>query len=1299
MAEAKIRLSVDGASIAKSEIDRVNASLGGLGGGADLAKSALLSLAGTITAGAFLSYIKGAIDAADAMNDMSQRTGILVKDLAVYELAARQSGTSMESISRGVKGLSGVMAANGDALRAAGITATDTNGAMIQLANMFSKMPDSMEKTNLAVKVFDKSGMDLIPMLNMGAIGLAEAAEKANKYAIQMAAMAPMADAFNDNMAEIAINSKVMGMTMLNTALPALNEITKAMAEASQKGGIFAGIMAGLSVGYENHKKNVRELYGMQPPNTGGATGSWADDGRKGLNDPRIVKPTQGKEIDPNTAALIKALSGGGGGKRGGKGVGAEKVSDYDRAIKAANDYITKLKEEALETGATAEQVKMLQAAREASKAPTAELKLLIMTQALGNETARDAIAIEKELAKSKLDTINENANAVEKIQDSTSSIQEQIQAERDHIAEMGLSRDALNALEISRINDNAAAKDRLATLMQEVDPAIADAYRQQADALRGLASAKGEANAKASALDSASTYEKMAKSFSSMSNSASKLGDGFKGATAALSGFADGFAKLSDLEKRENADQKEYTSERMGAYGDMASSAAQFFDKQSTGYEVMMGVSKAFHMAEIALQIASIAPKLMAGAATMFGQSGWGGFVGVAAMAAVMGGLGYAMSGSDMPVGTAGAGNQIGADGRKATNQGVDSSESVEGGKSNYNSASGMYDLQNKPQKTEAEMQAMADAAAINAAANAVANLRIEAMKLTKGSEELELSLARASLAAGGMGKAQHELATQGMNEAELASYNYNQALLGQISVQMDIANGTDLTSDNMKTLAAESRSLAIELMMASGDIAGARAMQRDDDTAGYTAQEVAMYDHNQARRDQIDAMNAGASAAREAASEEDNLSQVRYDLAGRVNVLLGRQTQLQVERAAELVGVTDAVALSMLNLVHTLQDLYDTVDRSFAALQRAVTLEKEKANISLAAATGIASALKSAKDSMVNTPDRASAQAQLAMFAAISKAGGGLPSLEALKPVLASLSKSSDNLFGSKADFQRDFFGTARDIAALSGTADAKVSLEQQNIDRLDLILTNAQSQIDVLKGIDTSVISVESAVRNFAAAMTSLTAAQASAATVTATAPTNTAGSVGSYGGGAAAYVDPTAGMNREIVAAYLKYYARNPDQAGHDAFNALGFKGDLLSQTILHASVADKNGSDYKTAVARGYDPNALPTATRATSTASMQDFGSFAVGYNNLPYDAIVQVHKGEDIVPRPYVDLQASSRDETNRLMERLLQSNEALRTEVAGLKASVQEGNKSAKTTADALGAGARPLTVKVAA
>lgn len=215
----------------------------------NVAKAAFAALAGVVSVGMFASFIRSAADAADEMNDLSQRVGIAVKDLAKYELAASQSGTTMDALAKGIKGLGASIHEHGDALKAAGISARDADGAMRQVADLFARMPDGIEKTNLAVKLLGKSGMDLIPMLNMGAEGLDDSAEKTAKYAATMATMAPQADAFNDNMAEIALHSKAAGYSIVNDALPAMARISAAMAQAAQESGILKAAWAGFGAG------------------------------------------------------------------------------------------------------------------------------------------------------------------------------------------------------------------------------------------------------------------------------------------------------------------------------------------------------------------------------------------------------------------------------------------------------------------------------------------------------------------------------------------------------------------------------------------------------------------------------------------------------------------------------------------------------------------------------------------------------------------------------------------------------------------------------------------------------------------------------------------------------------------------------------------------------------------------------------------------------------------------------------------------------------------------------------------
>lgn len=219
---------------------------------AGAARSALEAMGLGLGAASLIAMTKGAIDAADKLNDLTQSLGMNIAALAQYQLAAAQGGTSLEAIGKGIKGLSTAFAEHGEALRQAGIDATTQDGRMRQLADVFASMPDGIEKTTLAVKFFGKSGMELIPMLNQGAAGLDAAAEKSAKYAAIMGVMAPRADAFNDSMAELTLALKVSSLAMVNDALPALTNISKAMAIAAHETGSMQAAWVGLGgIGWE----------------------------------------------------------------------------------------------------------------------------------------------------------------------------------------------------------------------------------------------------------------------------------------------------------------------------------------------------------------------------------------------------------------------------------------------------------------------------------------------------------------------------------------------------------------------------------------------------------------------------------------------------------------------------------------------------------------------------------------------------------------------------------------------------------------------------------------------------------------------------------------------------------------------------------------------------------------------------------------------------------------------------------------------------------------------------------------
>lgn len=213
MAETKIVITAETAQ-AESAMRSLGQSVGGVSKHMFNLSSMTGTLRGALTITAFAGFIKSTIDAADNLNDLAQKTGIGIEALAGYKLAAEQSGTSLETVAKGVKGLSIYMVDHGDKLKKLGITATDSNGAMMQLADVFAKLPDSMTRTKLATDIFTKANVDMIPMLSMGSQGLADAQEKAAEYGRRMKELAPDADKFNDRLAELSLQASVAGINL-----------------------------------------------------------------------------------------------------------------------------------------------------------------------------------------------------------------------------------------------------------------------------------------------------------------------------------------------------------------------------------------------------------------------------------------------------------------------------------------------------------------------------------------------------------------------------------------------------------------------------------------------------------------------------------------------------------------------------------------------------------------------------------------------------------------------------------------------------------------------------------------------------------------------------------------------------------------------------------------------------------------------------------------------------------------------------------------------------------------------------
>ena len=216
------------------------------------------TLAGIFTGGVIgglVAMTLRATEAADQMEKMSQKVGIPVGELSKLKWAASQADVSFEALGKGIKALAKNMVEAGDAtsksgklMAAIGVDLSKgVDPALESIAAAFAKMPDGVTKSTLAVELFGKAGLDMIPLLNGGAAGLRKMKDEAVRLGLVMDETTTKAsEQFNDNLKVLRARSEALAITMTNSMAPGLVRITEAMKIAASESGVLRTLWIGL---------------------------------------------------------------------------------------------------------------------------------------------------------------------------------------------------------------------------------------------------------------------------------------------------------------------------------------------------------------------------------------------------------------------------------------------------------------------------------------------------------------------------------------------------------------------------------------------------------------------------------------------------------------------------------------------------------------------------------------------------------------------------------------------------------------------------------------------------------------------------------------------------------------------------------------------------------------------------------------------------------------------------------------------------------------------------------------------
>jgi hypothetical protein len=341
-------------------------------------------------------------------------------------------------------------------------------------------------------------------------------------------------------------------------------------------------------------------------------------------------------------------------------------------------------------------------------------------------------------------------------------------------------------------------------------------------------------------------------------------------------------------------------------------------------------------------------------------------------------------------------------------------------------------------------DAKAAADAYAerVKGLADEQTNLNIELLKVQGRTTEANAAL--------------RALAIEGLEETEVAAYDYNNTLRDQI----------DLTQ-KLNDYAKEKSELEIELLRAQGRNSEAEAAAYALATAGMQEAEVAAYDYNQSLRAQIKAYG-------DLKTTTDN--------------------------------TFEAVKKSIENTIVELEKSFSATDTALSNVEKSISAEKELAKIRLDSALEQEQAIKAVFDVLKKSiADIRGATIGGAVdskgLIASAIQSGRLPDAGALSDAISDVKSSIDSTaFVSMVDQKRASLLFANQLEELQKIAEPQLSsaeqaviLAQENIDILDANLKVAQEQVSILRGIDVGILSVSQALNALYSAMTVETSAR--------------------------------------------------------------------------------------------------------------------------------------------------------------------------------------------------------------
>ncbi len=258
MAEPKVQIAIEAKATgsfatefakisaqAKQAGDKISSAMSGI-------KNAAAALGVGLSAAGFVMFVKGAIDAADKLNDLSKVTGVSATALGGIGFAAQQAGTDLEGVAKAFGKLNlniaDALAGNAEAVetfRKLGLSVAELRNlkgdeVLVRLANTFASFEDDANKAAAANAVFGKTFQSILPLLDEGGESLRKNIGYFERYSGVTDDLVRASDQFNDALTKLQLLNRAFANHLAAALLPSLQRLVEYLVESKEKSNDFA---------------------------------------------------------------------------------------------------------------------------------------------------------------------------------------------------------------------------------------------------------------------------------------------------------------------------------------------------------------------------------------------------------------------------------------------------------------------------------------------------------------------------------------------------------------------------------------------------------------------------------------------------------------------------------------------------------------------------------------------------------------------------------------------------------------------------------------------------------------------------------------------------------------------------------------------------------------------------------------------------------------------------------------------------------------------------------------------------